>query len=365
MTHEPKPRQPLFWAAVALSVGLWVGARAWRPPSWWLIAAAIFGLAVLCLLSKRDWLAKALALGVWFLLGAFLIQNRTQPHNNFPLLALTDGSVVTLTGHVVREGYVRSAGARSIRESMDLETEEIASLGKTWLVHTGVRLTIYERSAPGQSLDGTSVVPSAFPTLKYGNRLRVQAKLHPPRNYRNPGAFDYEGYLRENGISVLGSAEASDITLLPGFSGSRIQSWRERVHASIVSKIHQLWPKPQAELMDAMVLGEESFIRNATRAEYQRSGTYHVLVVSGINLSILAASIFWLLRRFRLDPAIAAIATVVVSFAYAFVVGVGPPVWRAALMLATYLVARMMYRERNMMNAIGAAAVVVLIADPH
>ncbi len=117
--------------------------------------------------------------------------------------------------------------------------------------------------------------------------------------------------------------------------------------------------------MDAMVLGEETFLRNATRTEYQRSGTYHVLVVSGMNLSILAFAIFWTLRQFRVDPALAAIATVVVSFGYAFVVGVGPPVWRAALMLATYLGARLLYRERNMMNAIGAAALGVLIADPN
>jgi len=55
----------------------------------------------------------------------------------------------------------------------------------------------------------------------------------------------------------------------------------------------------------------------------------------------------------------------VVAFAYAFVVGVGPPVWRAALMLATYLGARLLYRERNMLNAIGTAAIGVLIADPR
>ncbi len=107
------------------------------------------------------------------------------------------------------------------------------------------------------------------------------------------------------------------------------------------------------------------FLRSSTRAEYQRSGTYHVLVVSGMNLSILAVAIFWILRQFRVDPAIAAIATVVVSVAYAFVVGVGPPVWRAALMLATYLGARLLYRGRNMMNAIGAAALGILIVDPH
>jgi competence protein ComEC len=171
--------------------------------------------------------------------------------------------------------------------------------------------------------------------------------------------------LRDNGISVLGSAEATDIERLPGFSGSRIELWRTRVHASIIAKIHELWPASQASLMDAMVLGEESFLRNATRTEYQRSGTYHVLVVSGMNLSILAFAIFWALRQFRVDPAVAAITTVMVSFAYAFVVGVGPPVWRAALMLATYLGARLLYRERNMMNAIGAAALGVLIVDPH
>ncbi len=199
----------------------------------------------------------------------------------------------------------------------------------------------------------------------YSTRLRIRAKLHPARNYRNPGAFDYEGYLRDNGINVLGSAEATDIERLPGFSGSRIELCRTRVHSSIIAKIHQLWPASQASLMDAMVLGEESFLRNATRTEYQRSGTYHVLVVSGMNLSILAFAIFWTLRQFRVDPAAAAITTVVVSFAYAFVVGVGPPVWRAALMLATYLGARLMYRGRNMMNAIGAAALGILIADPN
>ena len=391
MMHERKAsRQPLFWAAVIFSIGLWTGARAWRPPLWWMVAIVVFAFAGLWFLRKRSWLAKALSLGVWFLLGALLIQVRGQPEpsaalsaglsaglstglseQNAPsILALADGQPVMITARVVREGYARAMGARpvgessisesSLSESIDVETEEIASQGQTWPVRAGVRLTIHEKLH--EKID--SDAPISPLALTYGKRLRILAKLHAARNYRNPGAFDYEGYLRDNGISVLGSAEAKDIEQLPGFSGSRIEQWRTRVHSSIVAKIHQLWPAPQASLMDAMVLGEESFLQNATRAEYQRSGTYHVLVVSGMNLSILAAAIFWALRRFRVDPAAAAITTVVVSFAYAFVVGVGPPVWRAALMLATYLGARLLYRDRNMMNAIGAAALGVLIADP-
>ena len=380
MTHDPKPpRQPLFWAAVAFSLGLWVGVRAWRPPLWWVIAVAVFVFAASWFLRKRAWLAKALSLGAWVLLGAFLIQVRGQrpdepSQDGARLFALADGRPVVLTARVLREGYARAEGPRSIRESIDVETEEIASAGERWPVRAGVRLSIYEKvedRASGRLGDRVILddpmtrAPDPPIPFAYGTRLRIRAKLHPARNYRNPGAFDYEGYLRDNGISVLGSAEAAEIERLPGFSGSRMELWRTRVHASIIAKIHELWPAEQASLMDAMVLGEESFLRNATRTEYQRSGTYHVLVVSGMNLSILAVAIFWALRQVRVDPAVAAVVTVVVSFAYAFVVGVGPPVWRAALMLATYLGARLLYRERNMMNAIGAAALGVLIVDPR
>ena len=377
--HKP-PRQPLFWAALIFSLGLWTGVRAWRPPLWWVIAVVAFVFAASFFLAKRSWMAKALSLGAWFLFGAFLIQIHGKNSGDSQILNLADGREVTLTAHVMREGYARAKGPH-IQESIDVETEEIASQNETWPMRAGVRLTIYEKKedrAIGSS--GDRVIEPQKPLgfddpiarlpdhpiqFTYGTRMRILAKLHPPRNYRNPGAFDYEGYLRDNGISVLESAEAADIARLPGFSGSRIQLWRTRVHSSIVAKIHQLWPESQASLMDAMVLGEESFLHNSTRTEYQRSGTYHVLVVSGMNLSILAFAIFWTLRQFRVDPAIAAITTVAVSFAYAFVVGVGPPVWRAALMLATYLGARLLYRGRNMMNAIGAAALGVLIADPH
>jgi competence protein ComEC len=339
----------------------------------------VFVFAASWFLRKRAWLAKALSLGAWVLLGALLIQVRGQrpdepSQDGARLFALADGRPVVLTARVLREGYARAEGPRSIRESIDVETEEIASAGERWPVRAGVRLSIYEKvedRASGRLGDRVILddpmtrAPDPPIPFAYGTRLRIRAKLHPARNYRNPGAFDYEGYLRDNGISVLGSAEAAEIERLPGFSGSRMELWRTRVHASIIAKIHELWPAEQASLMDAMVLGEESFLRNATRTEYQRSGTYHVLVVSGMNLSILAVAIFWALRQVRVDPAVAAVVTVVVSFAYAFVVGVGPPVWRAALMLATYLGARLLYRERNMMNAIGAAALGVLIVDPR
>jgi competence protein ComEC len=153
--------------------------------------------------------------------------------------------------------------------------------------------------------------------------------------------------------------------LLPGFAGSRVAQWHDRIHHSIIGKIHKLWSPEDAALIDASVIGESAFLSPATRVDFQRSGTYHILVVSGVNVSILAFVVFWVMRHLRLSEALASGTTVLLCAAYAFVTDVGPPVWRAVLMLTIYLGVRLLYRERSMLNALGAAALGLMVADPH
>jgi len=142
MTHDPNPgRQPLLWAALVFSAGLWVGARAWRPATWWIVAVLGFALAGVWFLRRRSWIAKGFSLATWFVLGAFLIQIRGAPDDDAGILAFADGREVTLVAHVTREGYARAAGPRSIRQPVDVETEAIEGLP----IRAGVRLTIYEK----------------------------------------------------------------------------------------------------------------------------------------------------------------------------------------------------------------------------
>jgi competence protein ComEC len=137
------------------------------------------------------------------------------------------------------------------------------------------------------------------------------------------------------------------------------------MHGSVIAKVHELWPARHAALIDAMVIGDEAFIDRDTRADFQRSGTYHILVVSGMNVSILALVVFWTLRRLRLDEAAATLLTVLACASYAFLTEVGAPVWRATLMCAVYLGTPLLYRGRAMNNALGAAALGLLIVDPQ
>src|SRR5580704_17963620 len=349
-------RQPMLWAALSYSLGIIAGVHASRPASWWVAAGVAFLAAGLFFVRRRNLLSVTLALGGFFLAGALHIQLRGSTNAlDTSLEPFADGQPVEITAHVTREGKFRES-SNEIKQTLDVESEEIiAANGKPIPIHSGVRLGIY------------STHPDATPQvlLHYGERLRLTVKLKPPRNFRNPGAFDYQQYLAANGISALGSAKAEDVEVLPGFTGNRLELWRTRIHSSIIAKVHELWPSPQAALIDAMVIGEEAFIDRDTRVDFQRSGTYHILVVSGMNVTILAFVAFWTLRRLRLGDVPATLLTIFLCVTYAFLTEVGAPVWRATLMCAIYLGTRLLYRDRAMVNALGAAALGLLVFDPR
>src|SRR5580692_910432 len=355
-SQRKPPRQPMLWAALSYSSGIIAGVHAWRPASWWIAAAIAFLAAGLYFVSRRKWLGVTLALGAFFLAGALHIQLKGPTDALDPSLQPFDGQQVEMTAHVIREGKFREGAPGEIRQTVDVETEEIvAENGNPIPVHSGVRLGIY------------SVRPDAVsqPLFHYGERLQLPLKLKLPRNFRNSGSFDYQGYLTANRISSLGSAKAEEVKLLPGFAGTRLELWRSRIHASIIAKVHALWPPPQAALIDAMVIGEEAFIDRDTRPDFQRSGTYHILVVSGMNVTILAFVAFWTLRRLHIGEVPATLLTILFCVAYAFLTEVGAPVWRATLMCAIYLGTRLLYRDRAMVNALGTAALGLLVFDPR
>ena len=352
-TRPPAPRHPLFYAALAFSAGILLGTHAWRPATWWLIALGVFTLSAAYFSRFRPSVAPAISLVAVLFAGAFVLQLR-QPANQSQraILSYADGRELTIIAHVTGEGALRDDSFGGTRQSLELETEQVIVEARANQLTSGIRVTLYSQPHAPMRL------------FKYGERLRFRTKLHPPRNFGNPGAFDYKGYLADRGILALGSAGAEQVEILPGIVGSKARIWRSRAHRSVLEKIHALWPPRQAALTDAMVVGEDSFIERDTRVDFQRSGTYHILVVSGMNVGILAFGMFWVFRRLHLSDMAASITTVALSITYAFLCDTGSPVWRSALMLTIYLGVRLVYRGRSPLNAIGGAALLILIYAP-
>jgi competence protein ComEC len=359
----------MLWAAVAYSLGITAGVYLWRPVLWWVIAGAAFIAFAAYFSRRRSLFGWVLALAAFFFVGALHIQlRRSTTGVDTSINAYADRQELQITAHVTRDGRLQPGGFNEVKQTVDVETEEIEnSDGETQPIHSGVRLAIYGPRPNDAAADenyAASSAGTAIPVFHYGDRIHVTAKLRLPRNFRNPGSFDYQGYLADRDIAASGSAKFENVERLPGFSGSRIAWWRSRLHRGVVAKVHQLWPPREAALIDAMVIGEEAFIDRDTRVDFQRSGTYHVLVVSGMNVSILAFVVFWTLRRLRLADVPATLLTVGFCVAYAFTTEVGAPVWRATLVCSIYLVTRLLYRDRAMVNALVAAAMGLLILDP-
>jgi competence protein ComEC len=367
-------RQPMFWAAVAHAGGIWAGVRMWRPPLWWAIAGLVLLAAAAYFAHRRAWLGWTLALSAFFVLGALSIQARDSSFRfDNSIQPYADGQPLEIIAHVTRDGRIQPSGFGETRQILEIETDSITTADEQPAnIHSGVQLSLYSRRPNSADVAVTAQAGQirqawahSMQAFHYGQRIRFTTKLKMPRNFRNPGAFDYEGYLSGRGIAALGSAKSEDVELLPGFHGSRFEDWRSRMHRAVIRKVHELWPTREAALIDAMVIGEEAFIDRDTRVDFQRSGTYHVLVVSGMNVSILAFVIFWTLRRLRITEIPATLLTIGFCVAYAFITEVGAPVWRATLMCAVYLATRLLYRDRAMVNALGAAALGLLLFDPR
>jgi len=353
----------LALAAVAFAGGIWMAGHL-QPSAalWGTTAALLVGCTIAAVIDASTWLAQMCATLALVCAGAFACLATPTPSVVVPPPEFITGDAVEIEGHVTSDGALLLGNAP--RERFDLQMETIRVGDRRFTQPVGIRVTV---SSPGWEAESDAAA-AEFPLLAYGDRVRISARLRLPRNFRNPGAFDYEGYLRGLGISVLASARAEKIELLPGRSGRRLGFWRSRIRSSILEHISNaktgLWSPEDAALFAAMIVGNDSLLHRDVREEFQETGVYHLLVVSGMNVALLALAVFWLARRLRAPEWAAALVTIALSIFYAYIAGMGVPIQRAVLMLSVYLAARLLYRRRAALNATGFAALAVLVVAP-
>ncbi len=351
---------------MAFACGIVAANYLWRSPFVWLIALFLACAGALIFWKRNAQLTYPFVLIAVSALGAFYLQAYDAAQTTPPdLHAFATGEgEVTVTGHVIREGLVRDSPYGGKQESVDLEAEQLETADHTSNARVGVRLTVYSRESEEATAEASGS-ESPLRVYTYAERLQLPAKLRMPRNYGNPGALDLKGYLASQGIRLTGSARATQVQILPGFEGSRIGWWRARARRSILAHIQQLWPGERGALMQAMLIGGRAFFGRDIKTDFQRTGTYHILVVSGINVGILAFAVFWSLRKLPFGETAATVLTILLSWGYAFVADLGSPIIRATIALNIYLLTRLLFRDRAGLNALGIAALGMLLAKPR
>lgn len=360
-------QEPLFLAALAFSIGILAANFLWRSPFIWLFGLGIALAAAALSLRRSLGLTFACGLLAIIPLGALYLQARDAAQSTVAkdLQPFGTGEKgVAVTAHVLREGLIRDSPYGGKQESVDVESEKMQIGDHTLQEPVGIRLTIYTKRSEEEDT-GESDGESTLRVYRYGERLLFTAKLRMPHNYRNPGALDLAGYLATQGIRLTGSTPASGTEILPGFVGSRLGLWRSTARRSALERIHQLWPGEPGALMQAALIGGRAFFGREIKSDFQRTGTYHILVVSGINVGILAFAVFWLLRSLPFGETWATILTIILSWGYAFIADLGSPIVRATITLNIYLLTRLLFRDRAGLNALGIAALGILLVNPR
>jgi competence protein ComEC len=375
---------PLFHAAWLFAAGILVASRMWLQPP--LVLILLILVAALCGAAVRRgghaqgivWLPLAV---LWILLGAWCGEMEPQPAPALELAAVSDGLLRTVEGTVVDAGPVRTELEQNVDEpSVTAPTQRIdVRVATVEVVNDAsdaqapvageVRLTV--------RWPGNAEAQGAARPFRCGERVRAVVRLLRPETYHDPGVWSRADYLLDQGITSTATVATDRVERLrqaPGaFLSCRVGGWQ---HASttrllaLPAAMRNL-PAPlrlsedDAVMLAAMVAGDRTYLTHLLRVGFERTGSFHMLVVSGFHLAIVAACIFWITRRLRMPRVPATILTIVASFAYALFTGFATPVQRSLWMVTLYLLGRLVYRERSPLNTIGFAALCLLVVSPH
>jgi competence protein ComEC len=205
------------------------------------------------------------------------------------------------------------------------------------------------------------------PDLHYGQLVELQARVRPIRNFHNPGEFDYEGFSARSHVYWTASATgAGAVALKPGRCGSRFFAALFALRTAALRRIDRLYiGNPYATaMMEATLIGESSRMERVWTDHFRRTGTYHMLVIDGLHITLLAGFLL-LLLRLCFVPEIKALAiTACMAWLYALVSGWNAPAIRAAGGFTLYVAARYFYRRSRLLNLLAAVAIVYLLFDP-
>lgn len=219
------------------------------------------------------------------------------------------------------------------------------------------------------ALDDRPALDEAGPAqrFEYGQRVEVEARIRPPRNFHNPGSFDYAGYLaRQNIFWTATMTRGSRAKVLAGRCGSRAMAAIFALREAALDRLEKLYAGDQytTGMMEAVLIGETSKLEKIWTVNFRRTGTFHALVISGAHVVVLAGVLMFLLRVCA-APEIPALAlTAGAAWLYALVSGFSPPVARAAAGFTMYLIARFFSRRGRVMNLLAAVAIAYLLWDP-
>lgn len=214
-----------------------------------------------------------------------------------------------------------------------------------------------------------------------GDIVRLKKiRLKLPRNFKNPGGFDYRQYFRFLGIDVTGNtSKSTDIERLGSYNPSKIKITLATVKHAMMQTTDNHLSLEEGALLKGVVLGETQSLPDDLQEAYKVTGLAHLLAVSGMNFTFLAAAIYLVCNRLvfvlciryfpraaksGLTRKIIALLCLPPIVFYMLLVGIKISSIRAGVMVIIFLLSVLVDRENEMFNSLLISAFLILLVSP-
>jgi len=208
--------------------------------------------------------------------------------------------------------------------------------------------------------------------LRVGQQWRLAIRLKQPNGYMNPGGFDYERWLLQHGIRANGYVRTSSRNrLMNDEGGALVARARQQIKLQLQE---QLGSDPQQGILTALAIGVRDGISQPQWQVLRRTGTTHLMAISGLHIGLIAGFIFLLTRwGWSLSSRLpllwsaqraAALAALIAALLYAALAGFSVPTIRALIMVSVLMAALLTGRNTAPLHTLALALLLVLIYDP-
>ena len=279
--------------------------------------------------------------------------------------AVAVGEPVELTGVLERDPEIASE-----RLYLQLRVQRIRSRAIKLSAETAQSESV-EREASGVvtllAVIPTKSIAQEFDQLdlRYGARISVMTVLNRADDFRNPGVSSFTEYLDRKGYDASGFIKSP--LLIERLENARVflpLAWLYEWRRSLQTEIDSHFSAETAGVLDAALLGNRYNLSRSTSERFREGGTFHVLVISGLHITFLGGLVFLIARRFTKNSALQFLLSAAVLWAYSLAVGAEASVIRAALMFTLVMLAPLVARRAASLNALGGAALALLVVRP-
>jgi competence protein ComEC len=196
--------------------------------------------------------------------------------------------------------------------------------------------------------------------FQYGDEISLTGKLGAPQNF---GDFDFKAYLAKE--SIYSVMDFPEISIVSRNNASIIKAQLFEIKNKFEAQINQLLPEPEAGFLAGLILGARQNLNPELKDNLQRSGTSHLIALSGYNITIVAAAILSLFLFCGLNRRLAFWFSIFVIVLFVLMTGASASVVRAAIMGILLILGQRIGRIYYPRNALFLAALIMIVFNPR